>query len=279
MHRLILFFKKISFFLLFIAIESVAFHYFSGSSSYNRAKVINASNFLVGDIYDGINGVKHFFSLGKENRRLTEEVARLRERLQSQAEGRDSLTGEGFVLPEGGLYRYGTARVINNSITHSENFITLNKGLRDGVEPEMAILSNGAVVGYILNCSDKFSVAISILNTRFRTSGQIKGEDYFGSIFWDGFRTDEVILSEIPKYAPIQQGDTIVTTDYSSYFPQGLLIGTVKEFELINGTYYDARVKLAADIAGLRNVVLVDYLDRDEKMELEYETITRQSQN
>jgi len=277
MHRFVLFLKKISFILLFIVIEAVALRYFANSSSYNQAKVINASNFLLGDIQAGFSGIKHFFSLGRENRQLTDEVARLREQLRYYGQLTDTLSG---FRPSGDVeqvYFYNSARVVNNSINKNENFITIDKGMRDGVETEMALLSDGAIVGYILNCSDRFSVAISILNTRFRTSGRIQGQDNFGSIFWDGLRTDEVVLSEIPKYAPLEVGDTIVTTDYSSFFPPDLKIGTVQSFELINGTYYDARVKLFANMAGLRNVVLVDYVDREEKTELEHETISRES--
>ena len=272
MYRFILFLKKISFVLLFITIEALALRYFAHSSSYNQAKIINTSNFLVGDIYAGISGIKHFFSLGKENRLLTEEVALLREQLQFFQQHADSLPADMASLS----YVYATARVVNNSITRTENFITIDKGIRHGVKTGMALVSDGAIVGYILNCSDKFAVAISILNTRFKGSGLIKDQDYFGSIFWDGLRSDEVVLSEIPKYAPLEIGDTIVTTEHSSYFPPDLKIGTIQSFELINGTYYDARVKLFANMAGLRNVVLVDYTDREEKMELEHETISRE---
>jgi rod shape-determining protein MreC len=279
MVRLILFLKRISFFLLFVAIEAVALRYFSNSSDYNQAKVMSASHFVTGDIYTGIAAVRHFFSLGRENRQLTDEVAGLRQELQRLRQQRqqqyDTLPVDsfpGYTLAS--RYVFTTARVNNNSIYRSENYITLDKGLRQGVRTEMAVLSHGAIVGYVLNCSDRFSVAISILNTRFRTSGRIQGEDYFGSVFWDGQRADEVVLSEIPKYAPIAVGDTIVTTDYSSYFPPGLLIGTVRSFELVNGTYYDARVRLSADVATLNNVVLADYIDREEKQELELETVS-----
>ncbi len=77
------------------------------------------------------------------------------------------------------------------------------------------------------------------------------------------------------KYAPLEVGDTIVTTDFSSFFPTGIPIGTVKSFELINGTYYQARLHLTADMGSLNNVLLVDYRYREEKLELEHETSRR----
>lgn len=291
MYRFFLFLKKIGFVLLFVAIEGFALRYFTDSSSYNRGKMINVGNFLVGDIYAGINRIKHYFSLNRENRLLNEEIAALREELQRResreefrlGERLDSLDGTSGFLPVGVPvsrtedipYFFSTARVNNNSIVRQENFITLDKGLRDGVKPEMGLLAGGAVAGYVVNCSDRFSVAISILNTDFHTSGKIAGGDYTGSIFWDGLRTDEVVFSEVVKYAPLEVGDTIVTTDFSSFFPPGIPIGTVKSFELINGTYYEARLRLSADMGALNNVLLVDYHYREEKLELEHETASR----
>ena len=274
MYKFILFFKRISFVLLFIAIEAFALHHFSNSSSYNQAKMINASNFLVGDLYAGISAVRHYFSLGRENRQLTAEVARLREELARYRQG-DTLSGNPDTAGLETPYYFNSARVINNFIVRDENFLTLNKGLSDGIKPEMAVLSDGAIVGYILNCSEKFSVAISVLNTKFRTSGRILGEDYFGQIYWDGQHYDEIILSEVAKYAPMAVGDTIVT-EHSSFFPPGSKIGTVESFELINGTYYEARLKLFANMRALNHVVVVDYVDREERTELEHETVSRQ---
>jgi rod shape-determining protein MreC len=286
MYRFFLFLKKIVFVLLFVAIEGVALRYFANSSSYNQGKIINVGNFLAGDIYAGINRVKHYFSLGRENRLLNEQIAALRQELERRRQAdelprrlsdspADSLSPAPVPAPEDAPYRFSTARVINNSIVRQKNFMTLDKGLRDGVRPDMGVLSGGGIVGYIVNGSDKFSVAISILNTDFRTSGRIAGQDYTGSIFWDGLRTDEVVFSEVVKYAPLEVGDTIVTTDFSSFFPPDIPIGTVKSFELINGTYYQARLRLIAEPGALNRVVLVDYRDRDEKLELEHETASR----
>ncbi len=283
MYRFFLFLKKIAFILLFVAIEGAAIRYFIHSSSYNRAKAVNVSNFLVGDIHTGIRQVIHYFSLGRENRLLNDEVARLRERLTAyelRATAREYETDTPGHPAEDMLdisYAYRTARVVNHSISGMQNLITLNRGLQDGLRPDMAVISDGAVAGYVVNVSDKFAVAVSILNTHFRTSGRLSGSDYFGSVSWDGLRTDEVVLSEVPKYAPIAVGDTVVTTDYSSYFPPGLRIGTVRSFELVNNTYYDARVRLFADMAALNHVLLVDYTDREEKIDLENETAGRQA--
>ena len=107
------------------------------------------------------------------------------------------------------------------------------------MRPDMALVAEGGIAGYIVGCSDRFSVCLSVLNRNFRTSGKIKGDDYFGSVYWDGTSYRHLTLSEIPKYAQIHAGDTIVTTAHSSIFPPDLTIGTVESFELNNATYYD----------------------------------------
>jgi rod shape-determining protein MreC len=102
---------------------------------------------------------------------------------------------------------------------------------------------------------------------------EIKGGDYFGSVYWDGTSYRHLTLSEIPKYAQIHAGDTIVTTAHSSIFPPDLTIGTVESFELNNATYYDVKVRLHTDIAALNNVLAVRYIDADERGALEQSVV------
>ena len=277
MVKLILFIKKIHFFLLFIILESLAIHYYANSTSYTKVKLVTASNYVVGGLYAQLSGIASYFNLRKENRRLVEELARVYNELDSlRPDSSDrslvSLTSrDSLLLYHEGVrrYEYYDARVVNNSFTRQENYITLNKGVLDGMEPNMAVMVGNGIVGYVLSCSDRYSVCMSILNRNFNTSGRIQGEEYFGSIYWDGVSYEYVTLTEIPKYAPIERGDTIVTTDYSSIFPPDVMIGTVESFELRNATYYEVKVKLQVDIPALSYVLAVKYLDADERKALE----------
>ena len=278
MIKLILFLKKIHFFLLFIILEALAIHYYANSTSYTKVKLVTASNYVVGGLYAQLSGVHSFFNLRRENRRLVEELAQLHNELDAlrpdttrsvsvPLSARDSAL---LLDPAGGRrYEYYEARVVNNTFTRQENYITLNKGALDGMQPNMAVISGDGIVGYILSCSDHYSVCMSVLNREFNTSGRIKGEDYFGSIYWDGVSYEYVTLTEIPKYAPIEKGDTILTTDYSSIFPPDVMIGTVESFELQNATYYEVKVKLHTNMARVNYVLAVKYLDAEEREALE----------
>ena len=227
MIKFFLFIKKIHFLLLFILLESLAIHYYANSTSYTKVKLVTASNYVVGGIYSQIAGLNSYFHLRRENQALARELAELRNRMDgiriplSAADSAALATGDSSVIFNGGVrqYEYFSAKVVNNSITRQENYIALNRGADDGLMPDMALVSDGGIVGYVLGCSDHFAVCMSVLNRNFKTSGRIKGTDYFGSVFWDGSSYEHVTLSEVPKYAPLQVGDTIVTTDYSTIFP------------------------------------------------------------
>lgn len=266
--KLLLFLKRIHFGLLFIALEAIAIGIFLHGNVYQKAKIAGASNRLVSGVYDKIADINGYFGLRTENERLVAEIARLRSQLSAR-QAADTL-GEADSLPSLQYYQYQPARVIRNSISKRENYLTIDRGTVDGVEPEMALVSEDGIVGYVVHCSDHFAVAVSLLNTKeFKSSGCIKGSDFAGSIYWDGMNHREVILDEIPKYAELKVGDTVVTTNYSYIFPPDQPIGTVESFEMVNGTFYKVRVKLFADLARVRHVYVVRYLEQEERRALE----------
>lgn len=270
MIKFILFVKKIHFLLIFIILESLAINYYAGSTSYTKAKIVSSSNMIVGGVYSKLSGFVSYFHLRRENEKLTQQLVELKNQIDQLIVIQQDST-QNIVLA-GREYEYFGAKVINNTITKQDNYITINKGVSEGFATDMALVSNDGIIGYILRSSEHFSIAMSILNRDFKTGGKIKGGDYFGSVFWDGTSYEHVTLSEIPKYAIIQQGDTVVT-DFSSRFPSGIMIGTVVDFELKNQTYYDVKVKLHSNIATLSNVVAIKYLDKGELETLEETTL------
>ena len=77
MIKFFLFIKKIHFVLIFIILEAFAIHYYANSTSYTKAKLITASNYVVGGIYSQISGLNSYLHLKKENAALTARVALL----------------------------------------------------------------------------------------------------------------------------------------------------------------------------------------------------------
>ena len=268
MYRLWEFISRSYVTLLFVLLEAIAIGLYARSTYYTQATVLARANALTGGLAGAITDIGGYFSLSKENRELTARVAELEQRLAFYDGQIDSSRPIDIAELQ---YEFMPARVVSSSINRSHNFITLDKGLRDGVVNGMALLSpSGEAVGYILDCSERYSVAISILNTSFRTGCKIKGDGYSGSIEWNGGSTYEVTMRELSKYAKIEIGAEVVTTGVSHYFPSDMLIGWVESYELDDSkTYYNARVRLAADFSNLHNAILVKYIDREEVVDLE----------
>ena len=161
------------------------------------------------------------------------------------------------------------AKVINNSTNKQYNFLILDKGRNQGIEPEMAVICKDGIVGVVKETSRNFSSVVSVLNREFFPNARLKRSGYFGPVEWPGKHYKRVVLKEIPLHVNIQQGDTVVTSGYSSIFPPGLLIGTVKSFKPEEGIFYVITVELSTDFKRLSDVIVVKNLKREEQLQLE----------
>ena len=149
MIKFFLFIKKIHFVLIFIILEAFAIHYYANSTSYTKAKLITASNYVVGGIYSQISGLNSYLHLKKENAALTARVALLENELDGlRRDGSDpAVPPDSLLFTEDSVagrrqFAYFPARVINNSIIRQENYITLNRGVEDGLQPDMAVVAS-----------------------------------------------------------------------------------------------------------------------------------------
>ena len=285
MYKLIEFIRSIYVVVLFIAIEAIAIGHYARSTHYARARLLAKATQVVGAGHDALAGIRRYFRLERENRDLIEYTARLQQRLSAyetadktlfaitaEAPTTDSLATDASETPDAirrilndPQYRTLTAAVISSTISKPENFFVLNRGTRDGVKREMAVISvSGAIVGYVVHCTKGYSIALSVLSSSFRTSGMLSGSTYRGSIYWDGADPHTVLMGDLSKYADPQPGREIETNG-SLFFPDGVKIGRILDAQLDEtGTTYTVRVELDARLSGLSHVILVENRDLDE---------------
>lgn len=165
------------------------------------------------------------------------------------------------------------AEVINNSVTKTNNYITLDKGSEDGITEEMGVINQDGIVGIVNQVSKHYSVVISLLNNKLRISCKVKGDDAIGSLTWRGESPDYATLEELPRHATFQVGDTIVTSGYSAIFPEGIQIGTIAEIKSGIKDLNTVKVKLTTDFYRLRNVQVIGNLNIEEQHTLEQRVI------
>ena len=79
----------------------------------------------------------------------------------------------------------------------------------------------------------------------------------------------EAVLSDIPYHVDIAAGDSVVTSGYSSIFPEGILVGTISGYSMEEGSFYIIKVKLSVDFRKLTYVTVIENMLLDEQRELE----------
>ena len=155
MRKLLEFIRSVYVVVLFVVLEAIAISYYAHSTYYTQARLLARSNQVVGGVHGLFAGVRHYFSLGRENRELLAHVARMKERLALYEEAETAARLDGYMQDIGvSKYRIMTASVTSNTVNRAQNLIVLNRGRRDGVAEEMAVLSSdGAMAGYVVDCS------------------------------------------------------------------------------------------------------------------------------
>ncbi len=275
MYRLLLFLRRIYLFALFAVLEGVALHYYANSTVHSGARLLSVSDNLVAGVYGTIADAEHFMSLGRTNRLLEERIGTLEDELAGWREFYSSLRLDSLRSVPSFPHKYIAAQVVRNSVNKRENYIMVDRGTRDGVERGMAVVSpDGYMAGYVESVSERNAVCVSVLNTSFRASGMVGDTGHFGSISWKGGDIRTVRLTEVPRYAEIARGDTIRTSSYSFYFPEGIDIGTIDGYTANYATAsWEIDVRLGIDIAALRVVLLVKNPEAYERIRLEEEVL------
>jgi len=262
--------------LLFILLEVIAISLLVNRNHFHQAVYANAVREFTGTYNERLANLKYYFSLREENERLAMENARLKNRLE-QVSASDELFFRSVNDEQyNQRYLYTEAQVINNSTSQQHNFITLDKGREEGLEPEMAVMSSFGVVGVIRGVSQHFATVMPVINRDYRISAKLNRSGYFGSLTWPGIHYQHAKLSEIPLHAQVSVGDTIVTSGYSNIYPEGIVVGFVQGFQEFGGSFYSIDVELSVDFKRLNNVQVVKSLMRKEKLELEEATNTEQ---
>ena len=255
--------------LIFLILEAIAFSFLARGNNYQRTRMLNGVRNVVHGFEEKINNTRSFLDLRDINTSLAAENTALRNRLKRLEKRSDQVFFSVSDTLHGQQFQFTSARVVNNTVNRQTNFFTIDKGLREGLHADMAVTADSSVAGIIVNCSENYSVVMSVLNLNFRLSSRIKRNGYFGSLTWDGRDYRYAVLNEIPQHVPIAEGDTIETTGYSAVFPEGILVGTVAEAEKKGGDFYRITVKLSANFRKLQYVEVISNLRKAEQLRLE----------
>ena len=270
MRNLIFFVYKYYVFLMFFTLEILAFVLIYRFNNYQKASFVNYTTGVTSSFYNWVSDVESYFKLRTVADSLQSENARLHNLLLTSYYQNNLTTKTINDSVYKQQYTYLAARVVNNSVTKRNNYITINCGRLHGVMPEMAVISESGIVGIVLNVSDHYATVLSFLNNNCKISAKLERTQAFGSLVWDGKEPRFARLLDVNKHVPIKINDLVITSNYSTIFPEGIPIGRISDVSLDAGdNFHTIQVQLFTDFSTLSTVYVINNLLKNEQQNLE----------
>lgn len=277
MRKLFAFIIRYSVVILFLLLEIISMGLIVRNSNYPQSIILSSGNSITASVYNFTSNFYGYFYLNAVNEGLARENVMLKNRItllenkmstfEPLLKDSDNMTH--YIDPEKEI-SYINAKVISNSTNKILNFITLNKGKRDGIQQDMGVINENGVVGIVSSVSDKFSVVIPVLNPRIQISTKFLKNNYSGPLQWDGGDYRFANLKDIARHVQFSLGDSLVTTSYTHSFPEGILVGRIEDFNIRESDpYYHIKVRLAVNFKTLSYVKVINYANLNEQKNLE----------
>lgn len=275
MRNLLNFLLKYNYWLLFIILEVFSLVLLFRFNSYQGSAFFTSANYVSGILYEGVSEITSYFGLHTLNRDLVQRNVKLELEVERLSQALKEYTKDTTVISQMRRdvlqdYKVFSARVVNNSLNRTDNYITINRGSSDGVLPEMGVIGGNGIVGIVYHTSSHFAVVLPVLNSKSSISCKIHRTDYFGLLRWDGGDSQYAWVKDVPRHSEFTLGDTVVTSGHSSVFPEGIPVGVVDDMsDSHDGLSYLLKVRLFTDFARLNDVCVISSKGQKEQAGLE----------
>ena len=260
MRNLWLLLQRNAFLLTFLLLLAVSFgvlvrHDGSAQSSWFRT---------TGGLAAGVEGQQQqwrdYLELAEKNAALAEQNAELHSRLLSmQREG-------GWRLDANSGWSVATGRLVKGPDGHSRSMALGLPGADGGLTVGMGVLSAGVAIGTVVDVGERYTRILPLMNTAGTWSCRIGRDGTVVPLTWDGDDRNRFTLSDVPRYARAEPGDTVFTSGFDLLFPDGVPIGTVESSQLSSGANFKSVViGPLVDIGKVRHIEYVRHAADSER--------------
>ena len=256
MRNLIDFLIRYSNFLIFLILEVVAFILIGTTHEYQQSSVWSSTNRIIAGSNTIRTSIKGYFQLREDNTLLAEENALLKSQLMElQNSVEHTAERDSQYIYTHLDWDYTPAKIIDITTHKQHNYLTLNKGARDGIEKDMGVVCADGLVGIVSAVAEKYSLVVPIIHTNISISTRLKSCGQIGGTQWDGKDYRYVNLTHISRHITVFQGDTVVTSGLTPVFPENILVGTVYRTKLkAKDNYHTTLLELCTDYRSLKYV-------------------------
>ncbi len=278
MRNIFLFIRRFFTFFLFLVLLGISFAILVNYNKTYQAAYAASANEVTGKINKQYNDIEYYFRLKETNRQLAEQNNALLNMLGTSFDAPDSVKTYKIdslikdTLGRSRKFTFLTAKVVNNSVSEENNYITLYRGSKQGVTPDMSVVGPNGAVGKVVLISENYCRVMSLLNRKSKLSGMLKKDFNFGDVEWDGADPNYLVMKKVTKAAKVQKGDSVVTSNIRNLsFPPGIMIGTIAQIanDPDGGSFYILKIKTATNFFNLQYGYLIENVMAAEQKDLE----------
>lgn len=212
-----------------------------------------------------IEGNDSFFTDVKNLKQENEELKQKNKTLEQSLKELEIIKSENETLKEyvnlkDKYLEYKTvpAYIISKNINNYEKTVVINLGQKDGIKPNMTVISSEGLVGYILSVTQNTAKVQTIIDVSTSVSSAISTSR--DAIIVNGTLGSNNILkaSYIPTEATLLENDSVETSGIGGIYPKGIHIGTIKEIiDTKNNIDRYAYIETAVDFSKLETVLVI----------------------
>lgn len=258
MNILIAIWRQFKTFVIFLLLEGLAIWMLLSLNPYQNSFFFQATTALRSNFLKSFSLVDDYFSLYQENRNLVAENAHLTEQLKNMEMLPIDTSSVKF-----GKYNYIPAKVAYSSIGTENNYLVIDQGRKDGIEPEMAVVSAQGLVGIVYAVSEDYASVIPMINKEFGCLVAVGEHTLGASTSWDEKDYRYTNVKGVPLHLDVKENDSVFTNSNSTLYPSHELIGTVVAIDEDDlGKSHKLKVKLATNFETLQNVYVIENKDK-----------------
>jgi rod shape-determining protein MreC len=205
-------------------------------------------------VWGGYVGLRHVKAENEElKRRLAAAEIQLQEQraLADRSQRLEQLLG----LRDSSTLSTVAAAIIAGGATPDFRTVTIDKGTRDGLRADMAVIAPAGVVGRVVIPVARAAKVQLLIDRNAAAGAIIERSRAQGVVVGSG--DDRLRMEYVSEVADIVTGDMVVTSGIDGIFPKGAVIGTVQSVEKAGGVYRRIVVRPAIDFSSLEEVLVV----------------------
>lgn len=257
---------------VFILLEILALLIIANKSVFQRSHFVQLSMDVSAMMYEKTSELTKYFGLYSTN----EELVRHNTELQKKVEHLQNIVSSNEYLASVGhdsAVAFVPAKIVSKTLNDLDNYFILNKGEKDGISEGLGVVCNSNVLGVVQYVSRNYSAVLLAMSAKMKLSGMIKNDGHLCTVIWDKVSTSKAEIEDIPYHIDVKIGDTIVTSGFSSIFPENYVIGTISKITKNKSTASnDLQINYSVDFMRAKYAEIVIPKDINEINKLKEQT-------